>query len=288
MAFVARKMPVGVFHGCLRGNVGEEDAEGGTEGETYQLEMMRCLRETNADNNTVGWYQSCVGGSFQVVEIIETFINYMENLERCICVVYDTAAAESGSLGLRALRLSDAFVAAFREGPLTIERVRAANLSWQSIFVEIPISVHNSSLAVALMASIASPSALTQLDCDRLGLALAPALERDLDCLADCVDDVLGEQAKLAGHHAALRRQQAAAAQWRLQQRQENAARRAAGEEPLPEEPPEGMFKPPAEPLQLDALLLANQMTTYCDHLATTATQAMQKVALVEALQKAR
>jgi translation initiation factor 3 subunit H len=25
------------------------------EGESYQLEMMRCLREVNVDNNTVGW-----------------------------------------------------------------------------------------------------------------------------------------------------------------------------------------------------------------------------------------
>ena len=26
------------------------------EGESYQLEMMRCLREINVDNNTVGWW----------------------------------------------------------------------------------------------------------------------------------------------------------------------------------------------------------------------------------------
>jgi hypothetical protein len=26
------------------------------DGANYQLEMMRCLREVNVDNNTVGWY----------------------------------------------------------------------------------------------------------------------------------------------------------------------------------------------------------------------------------------
>lgn len=36
-----------------------EDDEGNeAEGATYQLEMMRCLREINVDNNTVGWYAS--------------------------------------------------------------------------------------------------------------------------------------------------------------------------------------------------------------------------------------
>lgn len=34
-----------------------------------------------------------------------------------------------------------------------------------------------------------------------------------------------------------------------------------AGEEPLPEDPPEGMFKPVAEPNQLDNMLLSNQMS---------------------------
>jgi translation initiation factor 3 subunit H len=30
---------------------GDEDAAGAN----YQLDMMRCLREVNVDNNTVGW-----------------------------------------------------------------------------------------------------------------------------------------------------------------------------------------------------------------------------------------
>lgn len=29
-------------------------------------------------------YQSTISGSFQVVEIIETFVSYMESLERCV------------------------------------------------------------------------------------------------------------------------------------------------------------------------------------------------------------
>lgn len=44
----------------LQGNPGEEHEEVG-EGESYQLEMMRCLREINADSNTVGW---CVSTCF--------------------------------------------------------------------------------------------------------------------------------------------------------------------------------------------------------------------------------
>jgi hypothetical protein len=34
----------------------EEEDEVEADGANYQLEMMRCLREVNVDNNTVGWY----------------------------------------------------------------------------------------------------------------------------------------------------------------------------------------------------------------------------------------
>jgi translation initiation factor 3 subunit H len=55
------------------------------DGATYQLEMMRSLREVNVDNNTVGWYQSTYMGAYQSVELIDTFLQYQvsrRSLER--------------------------------------------------------------------------------------------------------------------------------------------------------------------------------------------------------------
>ena len=45
-------------HACmdLQATVADdEEAEDGDAGASYQLDMMRCLREVNVDNNTVGW-----------------------------------------------------------------------------------------------------------------------------------------------------------------------------------------------------------------------------------------
>ncbi|KAL4450191.1 hypothetical protein ABPG77_010860 [Micractinium sp. CCAP 211/92] len=268
------------------GNLGEEEQEVG-EGESYQLEMMRCLREVNADNNTVGWYQSSISGSYQVVEIIETFVSYMESLERCVCIVYDATAAAGGALGVKAVRLSQGFVEAYREGSLTIEKIRAKGLSWHDVFVEIPVTVHNSPMAAALAAEIAPPSTTTALDYERLGLGVAPLLEKNLEFLNDCLDDLMVEQGKLSMYQNQLRRQQQAIAQFKVQRRQENLARRAAGEEPLSEEPPEGMFKPVAEPNQLDNMLLSNQMASYCQHINSATQQALSKLTLMEGLQRA-
>jgi translation initiation factor 3 subunit H len=38
----------------MQGNEEDGDEQASS---NYQLEMMRCLREVNVDNNTVGWYQ---------------------------------------------------------------------------------------------------------------------------------------------------------------------------------------------------------------------------------------
>jgi len=40
---------------CNVMKIREEDEEIEADGANYQLEMMRCLREVNVDNNTVGW-----------------------------------------------------------------------------------------------------------------------------------------------------------------------------------------------------------------------------------------
>ena len=270
----------------MQSNLAEDDSEA-AEGEGFQLEMMRCLREINVDNNMVGWYQSTVSGSYQVVEIIDTFVNYLENLERCICIVYDVTASLSGVAGVKAIRLADSFVEAYREGTLTIEKIRAKGLSWRDVFVEIPITVHNSPMAVAMMAEIEGPAGCSQLDYDRLGLGAAPVLEKNLEFLNDCMDDLVGEQNKLSLYHSQLRRYQQQVAQWKLGRRQENQARRAAGEEPLSEDPPEGEFRKPAEPSQLDNMLLSNQMNAYTAHINAASAQAVEKLVLMERLLKA-
>jgi len=153
--------------------------------------------------------------------------------------------------------------------------------------VEIPITVHNSPMAAALMAEIEPSTGATQLDFDRLGLGVAPVLEKNLEFLNDCLDDLVGEQGKLSGYHNQLRRHAQLVAKWKLERRAVNQARRAAGEDPLPEEPPEGDFKKPAEPSQLDNMLLANQMSVYTAQISSVAGQAVEKLVLLKGLQAA-
>jgi translation initiation factor 3 subunit H len=49
--------------------------------------MMRCLRDVNVDNNTVGWYQSTYLGSFVTHKLIETQYNYQQTFNNKSVVI---------------------------------------------------------------------------------------------------------------------------------------------------------------------------------------------------------
>ena len=87
-----------------------------TDGQTYQLDMMRCLREVNVDNNTIGWYQSTIYGSYQTLELIDTYNNYAESIKRCVCIVYDPMQSSQGGLSLKAIKLKDKFMEVYKTG----------------------------------------------------------------------------------------------------------------------------------------------------------------------------
>ena len=56
-------------------------------GARYQVDMMRCLRDVNVDNNTVGWYQSTYLGSFVTHKLIETQYNYQQTFNNKSVVI---------------------------------------------------------------------------------------------------------------------------------------------------------------------------------------------------------
>ena len=94
---------------------GAADADEDDDGAEYQMEMMRCLREVNVDNNTVGWYQSTYFSSFIDESCIETQFNYQENIKNCVVLIYDPSRTRAAGLALRAFRLTDSFMSLYKE-----------------------------------------------------------------------------------------------------------------------------------------------------------------------------
>lgn len=90
----------------------------------YQLDMMRCLRAVNVDNNTVGWYRSSHLGNFVDISLIDTQYNYQKSLgAQSAVIVHDVSkSAAQGNLSLRAFRLTDAFMKQYESNKFTTER----------------------------------------------------------------------------------------------------------------------------------------------------------------------
>ena len=85
----------------------------------------------------------------------------------------------------------------YKEGSLTGEKMREAAISWKDVFDEIPINVHSSPLATSLLYSIEPDAVADSRDFARLDLSVGPLLEKNLEFLNDCLDDVVAEQQKV-------------------------------------------------------------------------------------------
>ena len=85
----------------------------------------------------------------------------------------------------------------YKEGGLTGEKMREAAISWKDVFDEIPINVHSSPLATSLLHSIEPDTVADSRDFARLDLSVGPLLEKNLEFLNDCLDDVVAEQQKV-------------------------------------------------------------------------------------------
>jgi translation initiation factor 3 subunit H len=169
-------------------------------------------------------------GSYQTVELIETFVNYHENIKKCVCIVYDPQRSSRGTLGLKAIRLRDSFIEKFKEQKLTAKELREANISWGEIFQEVPIKIHNPTLIQACIAEYEPDTVAQQSDFDRLNMSMAPFMVQNIESLIECVDDIVLEQQKVSTYHRNMARQAQQQAAWLQKRKAENLARRVAGE----------------------------------------------------------
>eukprot|EP00742_Colponemidia_sp_Colp-10_P000999 GILJ01001081.1.p1 GENE.GILJ01001081.1~~GILJ01001081.1.p1 ORF type:complete len:342 (+),score=57.84 GILJ01001081.1:46-1026(+) len=257
----------------------EEETEAqAEEGADYQFQMMRSLREVNVDSNTVGWYQSTYLGSFLNEAMIENQYAYQDTLKKSVVLVYDPLKTNSGHLSLQAFRLTDAFMALYKAGEFTQEKLIEFDIMSSDIFQEIPIQIHNPELVKAFLLDYGQTES-KDCDFDRFDLSTNPFLEKNINFLSDCLDDLSQEQNKLQFYQRNLVRQQQQQKTFLEKRRAENAARKARGEEMLPEDEA-ALFKPIPPPSRLDSLLISNQIHSYCKNINQFAGESFTKLFL--------
>jgi len=251
--------------------LGEAVGAQGMDGEEYQMEMMKMLREVNVDNNCVGWYQSMFLGTMYTASTIENQLQYQENLsDNTVVILYDPIQTANGSLTLKAFRLSEEFIQMHRAG--RDDFIKPAN-----ILEELPLKIRNPGLINALMYDLQGMKTMN-CDFDRLDLSTNPFLEKNLDYLCDWVDELANEQFKFQSYARNTARQ-------RWKRKQENEERRQNGEEPLGDSI-DPQWKAEHQPPRMDYLLISNQINQYCSQMHLFSGAAFGKLFLAGSLHK--
>jgi len=213
------------------GEDGEDEAKHEASGK-YQETMMRFLREVNVDHDTVGWYCSTYLESFINESTIETQYKYQESIKKAVVLVYDPLKTSQGVLSLKAYRLTQAFMELFKTQTFTKESLSKGNMTFNDVFEEVPIEIHNSGLAKAFLTEIEETNIM---DCefDRLNLSTNPFLERNLEFLIDCLEGLASEQNKFQTYQRQVQRQQAQQQAWLNKRKQENTQRKMIVKSPF-------------------------------------------------------
>ncbi|CAM9647634.1 unnamed protein product [Phaeothamnion confervicola] len=274
------------------------------DGQEYQMEMMKMLREVNVDNNCVGWYQSMYLGSFCTQTLVDNQFSYQENLsDNSVVILYDPVQTANGSLTIKAYRLTKEFMRVYREKDN--EAIRPSD-----ILEELPIKIRNPGIINALVYDLQSAgkdraacaaaystggggggqsSAAAQdmnTDFDRLDLSTNPYLEKNLEYLCNWIDDLANEQYKFQQYTRNVQRHKQDQVRSAARRKLTNEERRAAGEDALPEEDASAADKKVEPPNRMETLLISNQIAAYCAQINRFAGGSFEKLFLAGSLQR--
>jgi len=220
---------------------GQEEERAQDDGEQYQYDMLRRLREVNVDSNTVGWYQTTHLGQFFSNTIIETQYMYQTQIPHSILLVYDPLQSAIGKPAFKALRLTPQFMAKRMEEQ-QMNKTALSDFPSSEMFMEIPIVIHSPVIVEAFLVDWALMDPISTTQIEALDVENQAFLERNMQLLISSLSDLAEEQAKMQAYERQAGRQQ---------------------------QPDKGKGRDryrnqPAQPRPLDTMILSQQIQNYC------------------------
>jgi translation initiation factor 3 subunit H len=230
----------------------------------YQTEVIDHLKEVNVDSNSVGWYISANMGRFYSQSVIDTMLAYQVENPESVVLVHDVARSAQAGFSLRAYRLSAGYIRAKKDGKFTTDNLVKNELSFSTIFDELPVDIHNSHLVTLYLHSAKQLQDEATKDYDKLNISIDSYLENNIDAIFESVDDFHYDQGNYNYYQRQMSREKIKIQQWQQKRKAENTAREASGKPLLPTDEWKSLFKLPDEPSRLDNLLISAQIDQYC------------------------
>lgn len=235
----------------------------------YQNDILSHLKMVNADISTIGFYISTDLGKFFNTPVIDNVLHFQAANPNAVLLVNDISQPVNAGLSLRAFRLSEAFIAARKEGSFTTESLQKVNLSYHNVFDELPVTIKNSHLVTLFLQSLekskseaANPSSLAH-SYEKFDISIDSYLEKNIEGIFDSVDSFNVDQGNYNWYQRQLAREKLKIQQWQQKRKLENATLSAVGKPTLTEDW-KSQFKLPSEPSRLENLLISGQIDKYC------------------------
>ncbi|KAL1951636.1 hypothetical protein VTO73DRAFT_785 [Trametes versicolor] len=259
----------------------------------YQGAMLRSLKEVQADDSVIGFYQGMTLGSFFNQTLVDTQAIHQERLRHGgIIIVHDISQTARGNASFRAFRLTRAFLDAYKRNNFSATSLIDHRLTFSKILEEVPLKIRTNALVSTFLGTLAEasapPAAQTNPALATSSAAIPPSYQvlnlgaanmpRNLELIVEALDNYKTEEGNLAYLHRQIAREKAKADSFIAKRKEENAARVAAGLAPAPEEDVSRLFKIPAEPNRLESMLLLGRIDAYGKSLEETASTGLVKM----------
>ncbi|KIM48132.1 hypothetical protein M413DRAFT_439853 [Hebeloma cylindrosporum] len=300
----AREAPSTTAHGLLLGldldgilevsnsfplpyHAGDEDEKSSKSTARHQASMLRSLKEVQADDSVIGFYQATTLGAFFNQTLVDTQAIHQDKLRHGgIVIVHDLSQTARGNASFRAYRLTPAFLDAYKKSNFSTSSLMSHRLTFSSILEEVPLKIRTNPLLGAFLGKLTESSSLANTAGPESALGSSfsvldlgtGGVTRNLEQIVEAVDHYRTEEGNLSYMSRQIARERAKADNYIAKRKEENIARVAQGLAPLPEEDVSRIFKIPAEPSRLDSLLILGQIDAYGKNLGKNASTGLVKM----------
>ncbi|KAI0830680.1 hypothetical protein BC628DRAFT_1355112 [Trametes gibbosa] len=271
----------------------DEDDKSAKSLSRYQAAMLRSLKDVQADDSVIGFYQGMTLGSFFNQTLVETQAIHQERLRHGgIIIVHDISQTARGNASFRAFRLTRAFLDAYKRNNFSSTSLIDHRLTFSSILEEVPLKIRTNALLSSFLGTLAEPSVSAAVQTNPAlavpSSAIPPSysslnlgnanMPRNLELIVEALDNYKTEEGNLAYLQRQIARERAKADSYVAKRKEENVQRVAAGLAPLPEEDVNRLFKIPAEPSRLESMLLLGRIDAFGKSLEETASTGLVKM----------
>lgn len=232
-------------------------------GSKYQLEILEALKSLGEGVEFQGWFQSTISGNFVTSLLIEALAQQQLANKNAFILIHNMALI-GREAALKAVRLSENFLAAYQDGKWKTKDLENHKLSFLNIFNEIPIKVHNQHLVNLYLAD--TKPEVSSNEFDNLNFSsTSNTTTQLLENLYSQIDSFNFDQVNFNYYQRQLQKEHTKILQWKQTRKNENAERAKIGEAELDPEEWQTLFKLPTGPSRLNNTLHSRAIDEIAD-----------------------